>query len=366
MEKCESLRDPLELETLFLEDGIFSGKTEDVKCFYELLCEKGEDFGLFLKKKKCKLRIGEGVSEEKWMKEMEILKKDDLVVLGVPIGDVDFINKIMAENLVEWREFLNMLPRLEDPQLAVSMLRDYADVSKVVYSLRIIPPSLSKEWTKEFDKSVRVCLESILGRSLSDRQFGQVSLSTKLGGLGVRISTRIHSAAWLSSHFAVDFPAQKLIKGDAYSFANRKESLFVDYALDDYNNRVPRSKWIVPSEFSPVSTPSQAELSREVDYHLFKELLLSSNDREKAMLFGISMHQAGGWQRNLAVIGTGRKMSSLEIYKITVWIWLGMKLGGNSSRCTGCGIIVENDLGDHALTCSFGKGLIYGRTLLVC
>ncbi len=56
-------------------------------------------------------------------------------------------------------------------------------------------------------------------------------------------------------------------------------------------------------------------------------------------------------------------MSSAE-YKITVWRWLGMKLGGNSPRCTGCGIVVENDLGDHALICSFGKGRIYRHDLL--
>ncbi len=41
-----------------------------------------------------------------------------------------------------------------------------------------------------------------------------------------------------------------------------------------------------------------------------------------------------------------------------------MKLGVNSPRCAACGQLVENDLGDHALICAFGKGRIYRHDLL--
>ena len=83
-------------------------------------------------------------------------------------------------------ELLTALGELPDPQVALTLLRQCAAFGKLVYSLRVVPHQNHIAALKRYDNAVRDCVESFLCCSFSDNEWSLASLSTKMGGLGLR------------------------------------------------------------------------------------------------------------------------------------------------------------------------------------
>ena len=65
--------------------------------------------------------------------------------------------------------------------------------------MRTIPPTYITEALKKFDRKVRQTFEAIVSTPISDQNWNQVKLPTKLGGIGIKSSLEHSAAAFISS-----------------------------------------------------------------------------------------------------------------------------------------------------------------------
>ena len=106
----------------------------------------------------------------------------------------------------------------------------------MVYSLRVVPHYKHRAALISFHNAVRECIESFLSCTFTDLEWSLASLSTRMGGLGLR-STELHSSgAFLASQAACHELCAKVDPN--YSWDPHNPSLEIQTALDDYNIKV--------------------------------------------------------------------------------------------------------------------------------
>ena len=89
---------------------------------------------------------------------------------------------------------LRAIGELPDPQAALLLLRHCASFGKLVHQTRLVPPSHHANALRDFDTAVSECVESVLCCSFDTNDRSLASLSTRLGGLGLR-KAELHSPA---------------------------------------------------------------------------------------------------------------------------------------------------------------------------
>ena len=124
-----------------------------------------------------------------------------LEILGAPIGDENFCNNFVVRKQSNESFLLHQLQDLENPQVALALLRKCAAFCKMTHISRVTPRTLIKSSLFLFDDSVHHCFTECLALNLSPQSSGwkQACLSLSRGGLGLR-SVAVHStAAYLGS-----------------------------------------------------------------------------------------------------------------------------------------------------------------------
>ena len=94
--------------------------------------------------------------------------------------------------------------------MALLLLRYCCSFGKLVYSLRLTPHSSHDHALHNFDLAVRDCFETFLCLHTSTEEWTLATLSTKLGGLGLRSTEGHSSAAYLASRCTALDACQKL------------------------------------------------------------------------------------------------------------------------------------------------------------
>jgi hypothetical protein len=126
-----------------------------------------------------------------------------IIALGASIGSAAHIHEVVGAKLQFSSEQLTTLPMLRDLQVALTLLTRVF-VQRPSYLMRTVAPSPEfLEQLRGFsDGLVLECLESLLGPDAFAGEAGelarrQVTLPTRLGGLGVRSLAAITPAAFL-------------------------------------------------------------------------------------------------------------------------------------------------------------------------
>ena len=99
---------------------------------------------------------------------------------------------------------------LPDPQVALLLLRYCASFGKLVFSARVVPHQHHASALQNFDQEVHACLETFLATNFSQDERTLCTLSTKLGGLGLRSALRHSCAAFLASRTSCRTLCQQL------------------------------------------------------------------------------------------------------------------------------------------------------------
>ena len=123
-------------------------------------------------------------------------------LLGCPIGPPDFCEDVFQARLAKLKVSLGALRDMGDSQLETTLLRSCLALPKVSYVLRACPPSHICRTSVDFDKAIRVTLESILGGPISDWSWLKASIPSCKGGLGLRSASLHAPAAFLASSSA--------------------------------------------------------------------------------------------------------------------------------------------------------------------
>ena len=128
-----------------------------------------------------------------------LVEDTGIVLLGSPIGSVEFERRVIGERMEKIREISSLLSLIEDPQTEYVLLRSCLSSPKVTFTLRTSNPSHHLGLWKDYDRITRETLSRILGSTLSDFQWWQASLPTSVGGLGMRAAEDHCQAAYITS-----------------------------------------------------------------------------------------------------------------------------------------------------------------------
>ena len=131
-------------------------------------------------------------------------------VLGAPLGSPEYIQKFCDDVVTEKTKLLDFIPKL--PSLQASWLLLYfCAVPRINHLLRTVPPQHALVMARQHDSNVLRCFREMFGvasaaqwdSNLHGIPYGtwvqQARLPMRLGGCGLRNSTRTSRAAYWAS-----------------------------------------------------------------------------------------------------------------------------------------------------------------------
>ena len=97
------------------------------------------------------------------------------------------------------RKLLEAIGALEDPQVALRLLRACAGYARLLHTMRCCPPAGHETALEQFDDLVQECFSSFTGLHVEASAWQQASRGLGQAGLGLR-STKVHApGAYLAS-----------------------------------------------------------------------------------------------------------------------------------------------------------------------
>ena len=343
----------LQLVFSYLDDLVLAGEQQAVAEAFHHFKGAALDIGLEFNNSKCEIipTAGLNCSLNKDFFPEDIIYREDgnFELLGGPIGSKEFCNLHTQKRVDKAKEVLSALGELPDPQVAFILLRHCASFSKLVYSLRVVPHHKHKAVLQQFDNAIRDCIESFLCCSLSNTEWTLATLSTKMGGLGLR-STEHHSpAAFISSQTACHELCTKLDPNHSWDPNIPQTDSFK--ALRDFNDRVSPDNKL---QFDDNTCPRQQTLSHAIDSHTLESIReFNKNDvRFQAHLNHTSASGAGLWLHSIPSKALNTHTDG-QLFRIMVQRWLRVQLYEEEFHCPYCDEIVDR-YADHCLTCACG------------
>ena len=169
--------------------------------------------GLHLRVDKCEAFSPSGINDRNWQLSVHV-KKNVIVVLESPIGHKSFVQDVCLKQADSAKVFLSKLPRLNDAQTVLLILR-YCGIPKISHLLRCIPPFVIDTAARELDCTIITTFDSIIGCKLSVEETRQLLLPISLGGVGLTKSSSTSSvdflSAWASSLYHLPLRDQRMI-----------------------------------------------------------------------------------------------------------------------------------------------------------
>ena len=343
----------LHLIYAFLDDLILAGNQQAVAEAFHYLKGAALDIGLEFNTSKCEVipTAGRQASLNKNFFPEDVIYKEDgnFELLGGPIGSKDFCNQHTLERVEKAKEILTALGEMPDPQVALVLLRHCASFSKLVFSLRVVPHQNHTAALQCFDDAVRDCIESFLCCSFTNSEWSLASLSTKMGGLGVRSVVHHSPAAFLASQIACHNLCIKLDPHHICNIADQQSDSHA--ALRDFNARVSPDSQLKINEHTALK---QQTLSQAIDSRTM-ETIREANQTNvyfQAHLNHTSASGSGSWLHAVPSKALRTHVDG-QLFRTMVQRWLRVPLHDSEFHCPYCDEIVDR-YGDHCLTCACG------------
>ena len=165
-----------------MDDGGIIGPPELLQLVWDILSIKGPPIGLHLNPSKCEwtwldrdcsdpcpLRSASGS-----FSEISCVPLDEITMLGVPIGSLEFDEAFIRKKL-----FSRLIPALEkltdfnDSQAAFFLLHTSFSIVGATHFMRTVPLSRWLNLASLFDDSIRSAAEAILGFPFPDPAYKQ-------------------------------------------------------------------------------------------------------------------------------------------------------------------------------------------------
>ena len=345
--------DGLQLVFSYLDDLILAGEQQAVAEAFHHFKGAALDIGLEFNTSKCEIIPTAGhrstLNKNFFPEEVSFKEDGNFELLGGPIGSDDYCNQHTQIRVDKAKEVLIALGELPDPQVALVLLRHCASFSKLVYSLRVVPHRKHRAALQCFDNAIRDCIESFLCCAFSNSEWTLASLSTKMGGLGLRRTENHSPAAFLASQAACHDLCVKLDPCHSWDPLNQETDNYA--ALSDFNTRVSPDKQLQPDQNIRLR---QQTLSQTIDCHTLSSIKeANQNDvYYKAHLNHTSASGAGSWLHSVPSKALRTHVDG-QLYRTMVQRWLRVPLYEAEFHCPYCDEMVDR-YGDHCLTCACG------------
>ena len=194
----------------YLDDGGLLGRLAELREAVDIVLEYGPPRGLLLSTKASSSNPKSTIwcpsatrasqlGEDPLDMGIPLVREPGIVLLGSPIGSVQYERSALQTIVDKVKEILDRLPLMEDPHSEYVLLRSCLSILKVMFTLRTTNPTNHADVWLEFDRNIRDALCRILGAALSHTQWKQATLPVSSGSLGLRTASDHCSAAYISS-----------------------------------------------------------------------------------------------------------------------------------------------------------------------
>ena len=384
-------RSHLRTQLWYLDDGILVGEPSEVRKALDILDEIGPKWGLFLNLTKCEIITPPASAHTSVffpdIPSEKILYDGNFDTLGSPIGSAEHCMEFLETHAIEpSRDTLEATAVLQDPQVALALIRQCAGFCQMVYALRTTPPQAVKELCQQLDSYLLNAVEHAISHlDLSARD--QIQRPKRRGGFGLRSSLLHQSAAYVSSiTFSANMDGWEPTEAEGFSDSVRDINDKVGADLVDTitgriakpnspaeqhegrgtRSRLAKRKYTtslnntLPSDSTEQETiiPRQRHLSQAISENEFQAAYMKTDARTRARWVSQSGRGAGNWAFVTPSKSRGYAFTHTEFRTLTRW-WFGMNILPEDQPCPadGCTLpLLKN--GEHALLCKNGHGII--------
>ena len=281
---------PLIFHSWYLDDGVFCGTLSSVRQVVKLLQAATPVSGLLVKLDKC-----EAFSRNSLDTLNDDIRKSavpNMEILGAPIGSSEFCRDFASRKRDKACELLRALPQLQNPQIALSILRRCAGFCRLAHIARATPVQSTVAALASFDDDMRRTLDESAAIESTDLAWQQAQLSTRRGGLGLRSVAQHAGAAFIAS----------------YTASCTEPSAHLHEAVLHLNERVAPDDRLGEVQLSGDRLLRQHELSERIDAASASAILLAEH-LYSGQLFGCRtlLHRcdAADWLRVVPSPGLG-------------------------------------------------------------
>ncbi len=196
---------------------------------------------------------------------------------------------------------------------------------------------------------MQACLESFLCCSFDALEWKLATLTTRLGGLGLRSAALHSSAAFYASQAACHEQCQKLDPNYTWDCTGSSSDATVARAACNAN-MAPEAR----IQTNANDAPGQQKLSKAIDDNSLAQIKDARHDDVKfqAHLRHTTASGAGQWLHTLPAKALHKHVDALH-YRTMVQRWLRTPIFQDPFHCPYCDDLVDR-FGDHCLVCSCG------------
>ena len=175
----EGLRNPL----FFMDDTALVGTPEALAKAIHIIANCTAETGLKLKWPKCHLYgLPDTIDSCKSLpfpKDIRFHQDFNMVYLKAPIVDDVFVQSWLDKKLSNLTKIVSLLSGMPYKHEAATLLRSTAAVCRVVYLMRILPPTQISRFIHDFDATLRQGFEQILVIPMDDLRWELAKLPPK-------------------------------------------------------------------------------------------------------------------------------------------------------------------------------------------
>ena len=346
----------LDIAVHYLDDGFLAGDVSAVSRALHVVQTRAAAIGLQLNLAKSELiAVGQVDTGALHCHFPDALLRDaaagsskvrrEFEFLGAAIGDEVFVRAHTADRAAKAGDLLDSLGELEDPQVALRLLRSCAGFARLLHSMRCNPPSPQTLALDMFDGMVRRCFGDFTGLHLTASQWKQASLGFAHAGLGLRSTSHHAPAAYLASWAGTLRSASDI--DASFSVEESKASPAVVAALAAFNAQVDAARAIA---IDAALASKQQALSHALDAASWNEQLAHASPTDRATL--LSEASVGG-RAFLSAIPSGRTQMEPAVFVAEVRARLRVAEADNDAWCPLCDAVLDCH-GYHAGMCAAG------------
>jgi hypothetical protein len=333
---------PLDLVFFYLDDGVIAGDVAAVGAAVAHIQAQSAQLGLHLNLDKSEA-ISLGATTAALSAHLppalvldssgQSRVQANFELLGAAVGDAAFIAAHTQKRTTSALDLLDAISTLDDPQVALRLLRSSGGHCRMVHNMRCTPPSAQLQGFKAFDQGVRACFSSFTGLHPTDGQWQQAARGFDQAGLGLRSAHLDGAAAYLASFGKSRELCRQLdpMLGDAELLASGHAAA----ALDLYNGHLPAAqKAILPTCLGQ----TQKQLTQALDAASWDAQVSTSSLTGRALL--LSEATQGG-RAFLTARPAGPLCLEPAIFLAELRHRLGMPDAADDAWCPQCNGILD-------------------------
>ena len=327
----------------YCDDGVLVGEIDEVQKALSLVTVEGKKIGLHVNLNKCELHWPNNVDLSIFDSSIRRTPQAGVDLLGSHIGTKDSLENFLESKVDSLSRLLQDLHDLNYSQAEFAILKNCLRASKLNHVLRTCIPGDSPSLSR-LDNIQRMCLEKILSKSLTDTQWQQACLPTKLGGLGIRPVHQLHLPAYLASRIFTWITSSAL----SSEILNLRDSRFFNDASHSFTELYPSCQL---EDLLGMGKGLQKILSSYTIKSSWNDVIEQLDTLSKANNLSFNMPHATDYLNVLPRKKIGLFLTNEE-FRLTVSRQLRLPVSGRSSMCPLCNTAVLDVYGDHALVCT--------------